>query len=245
MFNNLLRKLIATGLIAAAGVLTSCDSGGQNNSLISDADTIAEAFDPSEFRPGDQISYVTVNATPLITVPVAIGTTPVQFPNSTDTLVYTLTGQFTFRLTIQRQAETRVAAAFVQLFDGDTELGSRIRRLMLRREADFTLAEYQTLARDLSALNAPTRVLPDSSGIYFEDGATFIHEVTSTIFDQANGAMGGNYTVNVTGRELGFRQGSPTDGRFITNEHLVPILTTTNVAFDNVEVGTWIIELAN
>jgi len=153
--------------------LVSCDSN-LNNSAVETAENRAPSLSPDELEVGDTLRlsprFISdTNNAPTFPNNLLVLTGTETNVAEGDTFVYSQTGEFTFSLDLERDAENRTELAATSLFDDPSELGSDWRDLLFDRDGtDFTPEELEFIAESLSAGNAPVRVLPDGSGLFFE-----------------------------------------------------------------------------
>lgn len=245
MKNRILKSLTIASIALLPLSFTSCDSGpGEDVSSASDAaDSPSPSLEPGDILAGDVIIYDTTNADPIYTTIVLNGAT--TDIGDSDTINYIKTGDYTFTMTLDRQAADRMEIAIQLLMSDPTELGSDFRRILLNPDADFTDEELLRLATLLSAFNAPVNFVEGENKLFFESEVVHTHLVTSTNLERVNGTMGGRYTADASGFVIGYREATEGEFRLITTDHVIPFISDISETFDNIESGTFILDLTN
>ena len=234
-------------------ISTSCDGSRDDESNLSlDQVNSLTANSLEELVPGDTILYTTSNNT----VPIlgaATFNTPLRATIGQQAYDYLKTGEFLFSIT--RRSEKDIFQVFEKALDNtltdngtNAQLGSRLRQLLRRQVAVYSIPELEEINRILLPSGTDTTV--NSKGVLvtrFDD--IYTHLVTSNRLTQDRGTMAGTYFLNSNTLDIDFRRPSTEEiakYRFIeATNYWIPFVTERIERLASIQQGTWVLELQN
>ncbi|MFK7911968.1 MAG: hypothetical protein AB8F34_15410 [Akkermansiaceae bacterium] len=142
--------------------------------------------------------------------------------------------------------ETRFPQIIANLLNAG--LGTEFRQLIsFRNEPDFTTAELTRLISILNTAGADVSFASDGS-LISRSAREYTCVVSSTEQDQILGTMGGIYKLDVRARRIGFRFPSNAElneFRLLRPDSQIPYVLDEEIDVENIEVGSWILELSS
>lgn len=155
---------------------------------------------------------------------------------------------FTLELNANIDNEQRLNNIVANLLGSNSALATEFRSIIGNRSSpDFTDDEITRLIAILNPSGAA--LIGDSVDELFTfDQNLYTHIVTSTNRDRFLGTLGGVYTLDTTARKIEFRLPTAVElnnSRLLPANSQIPFVSDISIFLDNIEQGTWILELNN